>query len=287
MGQHLIGWFIDELYPGESISFDGYVNTPMIGGATQLGDKFIFKSWVAMDETESLFSLEAELRCSFDPNDKQVNPNRPDSLALISSPLFYTIRFQNTGNDYAQHVSITDTLDSSLDISTFRLIQTSHPDYLEVYFDLDNIIRFQFKNIFLLDSTTNFVESNGFVSYTLMAKPGTEPMTYIKNQADIYFDFNPGIETNTATSIPVHEYTVSQQIPLADYLVSVHPNPGKDIFQLSFPVEEAILYSMDGEAISSWKNVQQINMGHLPNGIYLLKIIFDGHSEAHKLMLSK
>ena len=286
-GQHLIGWFIDELYPGESISFEGYVTAPMIGGGIHLGDKFIFKSWVATEEVQSMFSLEAELRCSFDPNDKQVNPNRPDSLALISSPLFYTIRFQNTGNDYAQHVSITDTLDSSLDLRTFKLIHTSHPDFLEVIFEPGNIVRFQFNNIFLLDSTTNFVESNGHVSYTIIPHPETEQMTHIRNNAAIYFDSNPHIKTNTATSIMVNEFIVNQNFPTVGPFISINPNPSNGICQLSSLVEEAVLYTLDGEPIIAWKNVNQINIGHLPNGIYMLKILSDGHTEVHKLMLTE
>lgn len=59
--------------------------------------------------TDSLLDI---IRCSFDPNDKLVNPVGPhnDSLSLLSNPLEYTIRFQNTGNDTAFLVTIKDTI---------------------------------------------------------------------------------------------------------------------------------------------------------------------------------
>ena len=40
---------------------------------------------------------------------------------LINDPLQYLIRFQNSGNDTAFTVFIRDTIDASLDLSTFEL----------------------------------------------------------------------------------------------------------------------------------------------------------------------
>jgi uncharacterized repeat protein (TIGR01451 family) len=141
------------------------------------------------------------------PNDKQVNPNRASDEVLIGSPLVYQIRFQNTGNDYAQHVTILDTLDDDLDIGSFTLVSTSHPELLHVSFEDERIIRFQFDNIFLPDSLENFEGSQGFVAFTINPVANVQHETVIQNTAHIIFDSNPAITTNSTRSILVDEYT--------------------------------------------------------------------------------
>ena len=66
---------------------------------------------------------------SYDPNDKIVTPipNAQNVVALTEQPFEYTIRFQNTGNDTAFTVVITDTLDKDFDISTFNLLAAPGP----------------------------------------------------------------------------------------------------------------------------------------------------------------
>ena len=52
------------------------------------------------------------LRCSYDPNDKQINPlgRSEEGYILRDEPVIYTLRFQNTGNDFARNVRLVDTL---------------------------------------------------------------------------------------------------------------------------------------------------------------------------------
>jgi uncharacterized repeat protein (TIGR01451 family) len=204
---HLVGWYVDELYPGDKFVLKGKVKTPGIGGLTQVGDRFDFHTWVNTQTQASLFTASPEVLCSYDPNDKQVNPNRANDEVLLGSSLSYNIRFQNTGNDYAQHVTILDTLDVDLDIGSFTFLSTSHPELLQISFEDERVIRFRFDNIFLPDSLEDFEGSQGFVAFTIQPVATVQHGTVVQNTGHILFDSNPAITTNTTRSILVDAFT--------------------------------------------------------------------------------
>ena len=134
----------------------------------------------------------------------------PFNYALIGEELIYTIRFQNTGNAEAYDVVIRDTLDSNLDPSTFRLITSSHDAVLSANMESGQYLTFDFHDIFLPDSTTSFEASQGYVIYAIRAFDGIDETTVINNSASIYFDFNPGILTNTTKNVMVYSFDVDQ-----------------------------------------------------------------------------
>ena len=118
-------------------------------------------------ETKSCFTITG----SYDPNDKQAVPvGLTDAhYVLAGTSIDYTIRFQNTGTDTAFKVVLVDTLDSSLDISTFMQGASSHPYSLKVSGKGNPILTFTFNNILLPDSNVNVLASNGFVSFRINA----------------------------------------------------------------------------------------------------------------------
>ena len=139
---------------------------------------------------------------SFDPNDKQVTPTGTTAQHYTPTgvPLHYQIRFQNTGTDDAYQVAIVDTLSSDLDLHTLRLTTSSHPCHLTVTGHGRPVLTFTFDNINLPPSTRNEAGSNGFVQFTIQPKAGLTPRTLIENNADIFFDYNPPVRTNTTTN---------------------------------------------------------------------------------------
>jgi len=136
------------------------------------------------------------VRGSYDPNDKAGTPSGigEDRKILPNQGIEYLIRFQNTGNDTAFTGVIRDTLESNLDIFTVRSGVSSH-DYTFRIYD-GNILEWRFENILLPDSTTDEPGSNGFVKFTVSQMPDLPNGTEIRNDADIYFDFNKPIITN-------------------------------------------------------------------------------------------
>ncbi|NQX92267.1 MAG: VCBS repeat-containing protein, partial [Flavobacteriales bacterium] len=101
-------------------------------------------------------SIEVELTCAYDPNDKQVFPNGYEEphFILNDTELEYYIRFQNTGNAPATNVLVTDTIDENLDLNTFDLLGYSHSVQATLKPEL-RVIEFFFENIMLPDSTLN------------------------------------------------------------------------------------------------------------------------------------
>ncbi|MFK7806742.1 MAG: T9SS type A sorting domain-containing protein [Saprospiraceae bacterium] len=209
IGNYTVGWYFNDLYPNNifkraiKIQLPGPPDFP-------IGDLLNFSTYSDFEDENGFQSVESnvnrvEVQCSYDPNDKLVSPKYPENYALINEDLVYTIRFQNTGNAEAYDVVIKDELDDNLDLSTFRYITSSHEEVLSTYLDGDNLT-FEFRDIFLPDSTTNFDESQGYVMYSIRSKIDVEDFTAVENTANIFFDFNPAIVTNTTENIMVSTF---------------------------------------------------------------------------------
>jgi len=163
-------WEIDTLFTFQTISQTLKIEMPDFNS---LGDTLHFElSLFEGDDDNPINTYEysSEVRCSYDPNDKLVHPSglgNENYTLFDDSLLTYTIRFQNTGNDYARNVIVRDTLDENLDMKTFELINTSHPDVLSVIITDERAISFEFIDIYLLDSLTNEPKSHGFINYSI------------------------------------------------------------------------------------------------------------------------
>ncbi len=207
LGDTLFGWNFTDLPPGQTFRPD--INLRIAGPPNiQIGDQLKLRTYITYEDisgrdTTDTYDYCKEIRCSFDPNDKAVSPSRIGNYTQFEEALLYTIRFQNTGNDTAYIVEIKDTLDANLEPSTFRLIETSHPDVLNVTIAENQYITFSFPNIFLPDSTTNLEASNGHVIFSINVVDSLNELTDIDNTAHIYFDNNPPVVTNTVNSVMV------------------------------------------------------------------------------------
>jgi len=212
-GDNRVGWFFTNLYPGHTLKREISLQMPgppdfPIGDLLEFGIQVDFEDENGA-HSNPLNTHRVEVRCSFDPNDKLVSPEYPDNYALIGEDLIYTVRFQNTGNAEAYDVVIKDLLSSDLDLSTFRYITSSHEDVLTTYID-DRMLTFEFIDIFLPDSTTNFDGSQGYVMYSIRANETVEENTNIENTANIFFDYNPAVVTNTTENVMLSTFDFDQ-----------------------------------------------------------------------------
>lgn len=137
------------------------------------------------------------IACSYDPNDITATPEgifEPHYI-LPGQRLQYRVRFQNTGNYYAEDVTILDQLDTDVfDLSTFSPLYASNE--MTTCLHDDGTIDFIFNDIYLPDSSSNEEGSHGFVVYEVEARADLQPETVLYNQAFIFFDANPAIITN-------------------------------------------------------------------------------------------
>jgi hypothetical protein len=139
---------------------------------------------------------------SFDPNDKLVSPQgvTAEHYTPTGVDLQYKIRFQNTGTDVAYKVVVVDTISENLDISTLKIGAISHPYKLSVSGKGRPVLTFTFENIMLPDSNRNEPQSHGYISLNIKPKKELAEKTVIENFADIFFDYNEPVRTNTTVN---------------------------------------------------------------------------------------
>lgn len=266
----VFGWEYDELGPYNILRIPFIITAPLITEPDQVGEIYTFKISDDISAPRNVSCQEVELRCAFDPNDKQAFPIRADNLALKSEALRYTIRFQNTGNDFARNVVVTDTLDQGLDLSTFKLISTSHPRQLTISSGGGYDKKFEFANIFLPDSLSDEPNSHGYLTYTISANEDLALETRINNTANIYFDFNPPIVTNTVSSIMVDKFPSSDAIDVLTFDLEFYPNPATNELIFSQEVEEVVLYDLSGRLIKSASQTSLLVVSDVDEGMYMM-----------------
>jgi hypothetical protein len=136
-----------------------------------------------------------QVRGSFDPNDKTETHGGTLTTTQYAGGeyLQYLIRFQNTGTDTAFFVTIKDTLQNKLDLATLEILSASHPFVFRLN---GNVATWDFKKIYLPDSTTDEPGSHGFILFKVKPKTGLAVGDEFINHAAIYFDFNLPVITN-------------------------------------------------------------------------------------------
>lgn len=215
---------------------------------------------------------------SFDPNDKNVSHSiiHPDFL-VNRSYLRYLIRFQNTGTYYAQNVVVKDPVSSHLDISSFRLLDVSHPVKVEY---IDEELHFIFEDIMLPDSLTNEPESHGYINFLVKPRIDMPLGSVVENTAYIYFDFNEPIITNTTET---HYMLPAVEAEENEYQIQVYPNPARNSIHVTWGTLSATGFEiLDGsgrrliaDQISEDENQIQIPVEQLRSGMYFFRLF--GH----------
>ena len=145
-----------------------------------------------IDTTNNVIVRCDTVNASYDPNDMEVFPQ---SYILPCTQLQYKVDFENTGNDTAHNIYVMDTLSDNLDVHSMSIVAASAIMNTSVINDgVHNIVRFDFPNINLLDSSHNLC--NGMVIFNIKAKTTLVDGATITNEAGIYFDDNPVVMTN-------------------------------------------------------------------------------------------
>ncbi len=281
-----LSWNYNNLYPSQSRIINLTLNLP---GVSMMGDTLISEFGTYIDQnTNNILSYVdttgTYLTCSYDPNDKSVFPVGEDlpHYTLMGEKLEYTIRFQNTGNDTAYYITIIDTLDNNLDRNSFKFLSTSHTVGIDI--NSSGIISFNFDSIYLPDSTTNFIESQGYVKFSVNHKNGLNNYTEINNTAYIYFESNPAIVTNTTLNTMVYTTQNSlEEVENKNLSLKIYPNPFHNTTNIVFSqsIDKTILlkvFDQLGRTIIENKIIAgtdkvQISRKNLTNGMYFINLI--------------
>jgi hypothetical protein len=195
--------------------------------------------------------------------------------------LEYTIHFQNVGNDRAHNVILIDTLSAYLDLSSIEILSKSHP-LLDFEISNGNVAKFNFYNIMLPDSATDYLASNGFVKYRVKYLSTVPLFETIENFADIYFDYNAPVRTNTASTYHDTIFLNSNENEQMK-MVHVYPNPAKYLIYVSFhqsknTVSTITFYDLTGKQVyredvyeTGDLNVP-VSLENLQTGIYFIEL---------------
>lgn len=217
---HTIAWTIDHL----PVNADTMITlTDRVNLSSDIRDEITINASVSASERDlditnnSLVYLD-EVVGSIDPNDILVSPN---GRVLPNTRLEYTIRFQNVGNYPASFVKVYNSLPDNVEHGSFKMLSASH-DYELVEYE-DGRKEWFFEDIDLPDSISNEAMSHGFIKYEVVVVASIEQSVNVYNSAEIIFDYNDALQTNTTVS-PVLYFEEDKE----DKLIRLFPNPAHD-----------------------------------------------------------
>lgn len=216
-------------------------------------------------------TLFQQVVAAYDPNNKLVDR---EGIKNWGGTLTYQINFQNLGNDKAYRVVIADTLSAFLHPETFRLLAASHAVDVELK---NRVLLFTFDDIYLPDSASNPEGSKGFVKFSMAMKTNLRLEDTIANRAHIYFDFQPAVITNRAYTYIREEYRI-EDLPIGSQAtLRIYPNPSTGVYTAisdvatTYDVYDHLGNILVARGLLEANTETQINLGHLPNGIYYFK----------------
>lgn len=195
--------------------------------------------------------------------------------------LHYLVRFQNTGTAPAVNVIVNELLDPNLDWSTLQIIESSHPMSVSI---ANDSVDFKFYNIYLPDSTSDEAGSHGHLSYKIKSINAVNLGDQVSAKADIYFDFNAPVITNTVTTTFVDYSNVTD---VNNSFISLYPNPVSDVIYIKsdYQVNSIKIYNQLGELITKKTNDNQLNIALLKSGIYFCKVSdVEGNTSVFKVV---
>ena len=251
---------------GDYASFSGSI-TPVASDATPLNNTYAMNQLVVNSQ---------------DPNDITVHEGQTITLDQAQDYLHYTIRFQNIGTSNAINIKVVNDLEAKLDWSTFELVSTSHLCRVK---NNNGHNEFLFEGI-NLPGTYNEPLSHGYITYKVKPISTVTIGDEFSNFANIYFDFNAPIVTNTATTLIV---PILNNSSFAFSNLNYFPNPVKNTLTISNGtlIESVAISSILGQQILTQKVNDletEINLSSLSNGIYFVKVVCDGAEKTIKII---
>ena len=130
------------------------------------------------------------------------------------------------------------------------------------------------------------ITGHGYIVFKIKPKAGYVIGDIIENTAEIYFDFNPAIITNTCTTEFVQALGVN---PIAFNNFNYFPNPVKNTLTISndVSIDTIEITSVLGQTMISKKVNElqtEISLSELSNGIYFVKVTSEGQEKTVKVI---
>jgi uncharacterized repeat protein (TIGR01451 family) len=226
---------------------------------------------------------------SYDPNDIMESRGREIEINTFDDAdyLYYTIRFQNTGTYEARNAKIEDLLGTQFDYNSVQVLRSSHNFTMDRQ---NNHLSWTFNNIHLPAAQDNEEGSHGYVYFKVKPLPGYEVGDIIPNSADIYFDFNPAIVTNTFESEFVDAAMGTINIIINGF--TMYPNPSKGLVNIMAAGNDTLgairIYDVTGKTIYTNKlnGVSAVvNSSAFASGTYFVEVLSGNNAKTVKKLL--
>lgn len=277
----LLTWNYSDLKPFETRTIDVVfnINSPMESPAVNGGDVLSYTTTITSGNSDEMpndntFTLNQTVVNSFDPNDITCLEGEKVSTSKIGDYVHYMIRFENTGSANATNIVVKDVVDAAkYDVNSIVPINGSHDFYTRIN---GNNVEFIFENINLpFDDASN----DGHVAFKIKTKSTLVTGDTFSKNANIYFDYNFPIVTNTATTTIAA--LSNQDFEFKSYF-KIYPNPVHN--SLTIETKDAIqvssinIYNTLGQlvlVIPNANNVKAVDVSSLTSGNYFIKINSD------------
>ncbi|HEY0045708.1 MAG TPA: T9SS type A sorting domain-containing protein [Flavobacterium sp.] len=225
---------------------------------------------------------------SFDPNEIEVLEGATITISQAGEYLNYIVRFQNEGTSNAVKVVVKTQLDLDLDWSTFVPVGSSH-DYLVER--NAGLVTFTFNNINLVPKSVDEAGSQGFAAFRIKPKQDFAIGDFILATADIVFDFNAPITTNTVSTELISLGTTENNV----VNLKIWPNPASGVIYIStdiFTEQQSVITvtDMSGKVVirkaqNLNENMTSIDISGLESGMYMLRLESGEESVVKKLIV--
>lgn len=291
-----LSWNFTNLMPFESrtIKIAFLVNTPTATPPVNIGDVLEYTATVTSNSNvadenipDNTSNFKTTVHGSFDPNDKTVLEGPYITIAQAQEYLHYLVRFQNTGNFPAETVRIEDVIAPEFDLTTLQIVDASHPNRVTLQ---GNKLKVYFDDINLAAASENEEASQGYIAFKIKPVSNSGTGTVFNNKAEIYFDFNEAIITNTVTTTIG---TLSSDNFIFQDNFRIYPNPANTTINIDVMSDVAInsinIYNTLGQLLRSStgtaadKNIN-IDISSLQSGQYFISIITDKGKATQKFI---
>lgn len=252
-----------------------------------IGDSILFNTIITPisgdnSQTDNEHSLNQIVIGSYDPND--IKCLEGDEVLITDSDeyLHYIIRFQNTGTASAINVKVEHLLDQRLDWKSLQIEEMSHNGRITV--TNESLVEFMFHNINLPHSSFNEEESNGYIAFKIKPKDNIiELGDIVSATANIFFDFNPPIITNTENTQYV---STLRSDSFSIESVQIYPNPVDNKFFIKSLNEIQLIeiYSSLGRKVFESNYLNTIDVSNLKSGVYFITIFTAKGKEVKKII---
>jgi len=278
-------WNYSNLLPGESRNINITLNlsaSAVLGNIVYAGGIIepVVSDSTPVNNVDTAFST---IVGSWDPNMKEAVPTAGDGVNNMgqvspSQTITYTIHFQNLGTDTAFRIVVMDTINTKMDFTSMNILAASHNYNCEA--KGNGILEWTFNNIMLPDENTNEIKSHGFVKYSMTPKSTLPLGTIITNTADIYFDYNAPVKTNTTYHVIALPSAINEEY-IDNSILTVFPNPATESVNImltgsSINDYKIVVVDVTGRKIKSLNNLSEkqctINITDLLSGFYFIEI---------------